>query len=120
MARTRTVKHPKAAKQAEPPAKSVSKADAVRAALADGIESPEDGVAFLKAQYGIEMSKQMWSTYKAQLKARAKKQSGAQPAKRGPKPASPAGDIIDDISAVKGLVAKLGGAQVKKLVDLFE
>jgi hypothetical protein len=39
---------------------TISKADMVRAALADGIDTPGDGVAFLKAKFGIDLPKPMW------------------------------------------------------------
>jgi len=130
--------------------KAISKADAVREALAQGKEGPEEGTDYIRSQYGIEMTRQSFSSYKAQEKARqAKKQSGAAPkGKPGRKPShltpdprqsrkdappvetyftpSPAAEsggeagLIDDITAVKHLVQKLGADQVRKIVGLFE
>jgi len=95
--------------------------------MAAGLDSLDDIAGFIKSNYGFEIPKQMLSSYKSQQKARDAKQATATPAaKRGPKPtpkpaAAPVtSDLIDDISAVKDLVTKLGGSQVKKLVDLFE
>jgi hypothetical protein len=114
------------------PAPAVSKADAVRQALAAGMESPGDGVGFIKSNYGIDMTSQMFSSYKAQEKARqAKKADGEPKGKPGRKPkAAPVegiftppkaakGSVIDDLSAIKTLVAKLGVAEVKKIAELF-
>jgi hypothetical protein len=118
--------------------KAISKAAAVRDALEQGEDGPEDGVAYIKKIHGIEMTRQMFSSYKAQEKARqAKKQEAAPKAKPGRKPreasaepAAPAravrpeptgdGDMIDDLAAVKHLVQKLGAEQVRKIVGLFE
>lgn len=111
------------------PAPSVSKAEMVRAALADGIDSPGDGVEYIKAKYGIDLPKPMWSSYRAQQKAKDNKDAPKGKPGRKPKEAdSPqaartvtaSADMIDDLSAVKHLVQKLGAEQVHKIVGLFE
>src|SRR5947208_7612225 len=104
-------------------APKISKADAVRAAVAEGIDTPEEGVAFILKKFGIEMGKPMWSSYRSQEKARAKKAGGGQPAaKRGRKPRAaaapapvpsgngPAGLSIQ-VEAIKSLVDTLGVEQ---------
>jgi hypothetical protein len=118
---------------------SISKAAAVRDALAKGIDSPEAGIGYLNSVYGIVMTRQTFSSYKAQQKARdAKKQAAApakvQPAKRGPKPrealAAPAqspvvqkangqADLLDALTAMKPLIAQYGAAKIKQMVDLL-
>jgi hypothetical protein len=121
---------------------TISKAEAVRQALAQGNDSPEDGTDFLKRIYGIDMTRQMFSSYKAQEKARqAKKQVGSKPAsnapeqaKRGPKPkpavegyvAPPekprsAGepDFLLALENIKELVGQYGSDRVKRMVDLL-
>jgi hypothetical protein len=118
---------------------SISKAAAVRDALAKGNDSPEAGIGYLHSVYGIVMTRQMFSSYKAQEKARqAKKQAAApakaEPAKRGPKPREAAAvaapspvvrkangqaDLLDALTAMKPLIAQYGAEQVKKMVDLL-
>jgi len=106
------------------------KIDMVRAALADGIEKPEEGIAFIKAKFGIEMTNTQFSVTKSNL--RKKEAEGGK--KRGRKPratkaeappvATPAkkaagGDIVDAMENIKSLVHQLGVAQVKRIADLF-
>lgn len=117
--------------------KAISKAAAVRDALEQGEESPDDGVAYIKRIHGIEISKQMFSSYKTKEKSRLSEnqQSAAPKGKPGrkprevaepgqvtpaPKSAPATGDMIDDLVAVKQLVQKLGADQVRKIVGLFE
>jgi hypothetical protein len=121
------------AEKPEAAEKSISKAEAVRQALSAGMETPEDGVGFIKSNYGIEISKQIWSSYRAQQKARdGKKAEGSSKGKPGRKPAvakldqvakssQPAvgGSVIGDLAAVKALVEKLGVAEVVEIAKLF-
>jgi len=117
---------------------SISKTDAIRAALAEGMESPEDGTGFIKSRFGIEISKQHFSATKSQIK----KKDGAEAPKgkrapSGEKAKAPAPtprpqvapstqqaatgpDMIGDLEAVKSLVKKLGAEQVRRIVGLFE
>src|SRR3954471_15918281 len=63
--------------------KAISKAAAVRDALEQGEESPEDGVAYIKKIHGIEMTRQSFSSYKTQEKARqAKKPPKGKPGRK--------------------------------------
>ncbi|MDR3617977.1 MAG: hypothetical protein P4L85_01410 [Paludisphaera borealis] len=140
MARPRTAKHPKPDSTPETVMGggqeghgiiAVSKADMVRAALANGMETPTDGLAFIKAKYGIDFPRPMWSSYKAQLRAQEQKKA-LKRGKPGRKPksvegylappkATPKGDadLIDALEAMKPLVASLGKEQVKRLVNLL-
>jgi hypothetical protein len=66
MGRPRSAKHPEPAARPEdkpqghagPDAggKAVSKSAAAKEAIAQGVESPEDAVAFINQRFGIEMS----------------------------------------------------------------
>ena len=49
-------------------------------------------------------------------KGAGKRQAGAGPQAAAPLP----GDVVDDLAAVKKLVEKLGGEQVRRIVGLFE
>src|SRR4051794_25407601 len=55
---------------------AISKADAVREALAQGKDGSEEGTDYIRSQYGIEMTRQMFSSYKTQEKARAARKAG--------------------------------------------
>jgi hypothetical protein len=140
MGRPRAAKHPKAEPAAppeqgpQPPGggEAVSKSAAAREAIAQGIDSPEDAVAFIKQRFGIEMSKPHFSAVKSQLKKR--EASGAAPkASRGRKPKAAVegylappkvvptgeGDLLEALEAMKPLVASLGAEKVKRIVDLL-
>jgi len=108
----------------------IKKVEAVRRALADGAEKPEDGIAYIKTKFGIEMTNTQFSVTKSNL--RKKESEGGK--KRGrkvrttkaetPPVATPAkkaaaGDIVDAMENIKKLVHQLGAAQVKRLADLF-
>lgn len=127
----------------EPPAggKAISKAAAVRDALEQGEESPDDGVAYIKKIHGIEISKQMFSSYKTKEKARqSENQEPAAPkGKPGRKPkeapsqavegylapppkqqGSGGGpDLLAAMEAMKPLIEALGKDQAHRIVDLL-
>jgi hypothetical protein len=146
MGRPRTAKHPKAEPAAPPEdrpqghagpdagGEAVSKSAAAREAIAQGIESPEDAVAFIKQRFGIEMSKPHFSAVKSQLKKREASGGSAAPkARRGRKPKAAVegylappkvvptgeGDLLEALEAMKPLVASLGAEKVKRIVDLL-
>lgn len=138
MARVRTAKHPKPVEpedesqgQPEQPesgrethGKVTSKAEAVRMAVAQGVEKPGDIVDYAKKMFGVELTKQMASSYKAQAKARESRKSGrptvTQRSRGGSGGPVVENGLIADISVVKDLVKRLGAEQVKQIVDLFE
>lgn len=119
----------------------ISKAAAIRRALAEGIGSPEEGVDFIRKTFGLDVSRQHFSASKSQTKK--KNQGGetpAEPAKRGRKPKSAPGQAVADaparkpkhsassegetdllaaMEAMKPLVAALGADRVKRLVDIL-
>lgn len=114
---------------------TISKVEAVRRALAAGKQSPEEGVSYIEEKFGIGMDRQHFSSVKSQLKK--KEGSGEAPEGRldrkpreaaapmesraaAPQTAPVAGDMVDDLAAVKHLVQKLGADQVRKIVGLFE
>jgi hypothetical protein len=121
---------PKQPKLDKAPA-AVSKSEAARTAIAEGIEAPQDAVAFIKTRFGIVMDPQHFSAVKSQMK----KKEGVPPAKRGRKPKSQAvegylapppnpradGDatLLAAMETMKPLVASLGVAKVKKLAELL-
>src|SRR3954447_25866786 len=65
---------------------TVSKADAVRAALAAGIDTSPEAVAFIKQRFGIEMAKQHFSAQKSQIKRRERESEEVVKPEQGRKP----------------------------------
>jgi hypothetical protein len=113
-----------------PDGKAVSKAEAVRAAIDAGMETPDEGIAFVKTHYGLEITKPHFSAVKSDYK----KRSSAPPGRPGrkpraavegylappPRPATDdAPDLLAAMEAIKPLVASLGPDRVKRIVDLL-
>lgn len=116
--------------------KAISKAEAIRRVIADGIDNPSLGSQEIKKRFGIDVTPQHFSATKAQAKSRAgsktpKGKPGRKPkgapsqAVEGylappPKPAPAGGsELLDAMEAMKPLVASLGKEQVKRIVDLL-
>ncbi len=131
---------PETAEDDEPEAggKAISKAAAVRDALEQGEESPEDGIAYIRKVHGIEMTRQTFSSYKAQQKARDAKKGTASKGKPGRKPkaaqsqavegylappekpkAAGEPDMLLALENVKELVSQFGAEKLKRMVDLM-
>jgi hypothetical protein len=117
---------------APPVGKAISKAHAVRAALAAGFDGPQEGTAYIRKEFGIELAPQHFSAVKSQQK----KKEGEQKAKGGRKPTSsgvkgylappPKQRAMDGettllaaLEAMKPLVASLGVEKVKRLAELL-
>jgi hypothetical protein len=93
----------------------------VRAALAEGLDQPTDGVAYIKAEFCIDLPRPMWSSYRAQLKAGEQEASGAAP-KPSVSPKHGGGgetDLIDAMETLKPYVAEHGAERLKRIIDLI-
>jgi len=114
--------------------RKMSKTDAIRAAMAEGIESPGDGVDFIRKRFGLEMSKGHFSATKSKLKsAEDTKQSAPQAAPKAATKPQPVGDyqtppeqpagrdgnLLDALEQMKPLIAQYGPDHVKRMVDLL-
>ncbi len=112
--------------------RKMSKTDAIRAAMAEGIESPGDGVDFIRKRFGLEMSKQHFSATKSKLKSaedamksapQAAPKSSTKPVgdyQTAPEqPAGRDGNLLDALDQMKPLIAQYGPDQVKRMVDLL-
>lgn len=107
--------------------KSITKSEAVRRALADGVVLPADGVAYIESHFGLKMGPTHFSAVKSNhpkkqgaTKVRAK--GGPKRADAGPRPtpAIPANgeaDLLQALEAIKPLVASLGVDKVKRLAE---
>lgn len=95
----------------------VNKSALVREALdALGLDAKPIAIdAYIKEKHNVEVPKAIISSYKSSYKAKTGKPAAA---KRGPKAAA-GGIQIEDLAAVRGLVSRLGAAQVKELVDVL-
>lgn len=92
------------------PSTPIKMVDAARAALAEGIESVDEALPYIKQRFGIDFPKEYWASYRSQIrnKERDKLDGGDR------------NDMIDDLSVVKRMVKKLGAKRVHQLVGLFE
>jgi hypothetical protein len=112
---------------------AISKMEGVRRALADlGKDAkPLQIKDYLKAKYGIEISTDVISAYKATIAQKAKKKKAA--AAKPPAAAKPSmqptpapvptnktgGFSLEDIQTAKALLARVGAEQLQKLIDLL-
>jgi hypothetical protein len=109
--------------------KPISKAEAVRRALLVGVESPQEGVWFIKQEFGIEILPAVFSQYK--YKFRPAKSRQARHTERAnhhapttdgdglDRPIDNAEDLLTLVKVVKDLVSRMGVERVHELVELF-
>jgi hypothetical protein len=108
-----------------------SKAEAVRILLGEGADSADEAIPAIKERFGLNVTRQQFSTYKSiektKRKGRSRRSGGLRKAESTPSAAPAAAstavgqaDMVDDLAVVKRLVERLGGEQVRKLVGLFE
>lgn len=104
-------------------AAAVTKAEAARAAIAEGIESPKRAVAFIRERFGIDMAPQHFSASKTLerkkggMKVKVRRAPVRTPAAPVPAPDVEAG-LLAAMEAIKPLVASLGADRVRRIVDL--
>jgi hypothetical protein len=104
----------------------MSKTAAVKAAIAEGVDKPADGVSYVKEKFGVDITAQYFSIIKSQAKKVGKK------AKRMSKPTSDAlpsssvkpsangkHNVATSLATIKKLVDELGVDQLKEIVELL-
>ncbi len=100
---------------------SMTKADAVRAAIAEGVEKPQVACEWIKTKFDVDTTPAHVSSYKSGFK---KKEGQDTP--RARVAASPAGRRVGSINPVelaiqvKKLVDAYGVAAVKEMATVFE
>jgi hypothetical protein len=104
---------------------TVSKMEAVRQTLAQGIDKPQEGIDHIKQNFGIDLPAGIFSSYKSMINSK----KGVAPGKRGRKPKSMSatgsgskahgGDVLQLAQEVKALVGKYGADAVKGMADVF-
>ena len=116
---------------AAPVEKKITQRVAVTETLDSGIESPTEGVAYIKDKYGIEMTTQGFSTLKTQIRkasgggstkkaARASLTSKkAAPVAAATKASAHAAGVAQGVETIKGLCQQMGVDQVVHIAQLF-
>jgi hypothetical protein len=104
----------------------ITKSEAVRRALADGVDQPADGVAYIRDNFGLEMGPQHFSAVKsAHLKKQGVPTVDTRFREAAPEQAASSSpgngevDLLAAMEAMKPLVASLGKEQVKRIVELL-
>jgi hypothetical protein len=95
---------------------TISKMEAVRRALREGVETPGDIADFAQTQYGLTIKRDQISAYKSQI--RSKERQGQQ-LPRATRERSNL-DPVAAARAVKEVVDKFGADTVQGLLELFK
>lgn len=98
---------------------TLSKADAVRAALAAGYDNPADGVAWIKGTHGLDVTNQAFSSYKMAEKKKREGAGGSKAVRVGRPSKNGHGDVLDVARQVKQLVDAHGADVVRECLKLF-
>jgi len=112
------------------PAEKMTQREAVEKALAAGMDTPAEGVPYVKGQFGIVLDNQAFSSIKSKIKSgsgAAAKQPGRPDASANGavahKPAAKTPPAVTNPAelarAVKELVTAHGAETIKDMVDVF-
>jgi hypothetical protein len=106
---------------------TITKTEAVRRALAGGHQSASDARAFIKKEFGLDISSALFYTTKSQLKRKPGasgngRRKGATPSRGGESAQSPGigfslVEAARAVAAVQALVRQFGKDAVKQLVE---
>jgi hypothetical protein len=104
----------------------ISKMEAVRRAMNElGFDATRTDIQkFVKERFDADLSLDVISTYKADIARKAAKPASKPGPKTAPAPtrqsnSEPGGIDLADIQAVKALVARVGAANLKALIDVL-
>lgn len=112
----------------EAAAPTISKSDAIRAAVKAGKNSPSEGVAWIKETYGLDVTTGTFSTTKTQDKKKAGESTAVKTlnASGAVKTAGnvtgngkASGDAVHLAQSVKSLVDQYGAEAVKGMASVF-
>jgi hypothetical protein len=95
---------------------TISKMEAVRRALREGVEAPGDIADFAQTQFGLQIKRDQISAYKSQIRSKERQGQQSSRARRE----RPNLDPVAAARAVKEVVDRFGADTVKGLVDLFK
>jgi hypothetical protein len=116
--------------------KPITKAEAIRKTLAEGLTDAQDGAAHIKKTFGLDVTKAHFAAAKSKEKPagepaakRGRPVIAKVKAKRGPKPkaAAPAvqshagqgADLLAEMEALKPLVESMGKEKAHRIIDLL-
>ena len=109
------------AKAAKPAAeKPASKSAAIRALLAEGINTSADVIAEAKKRWKLTVTKGDFYNVKSASKAKKSKAKPKAKAKAKPKAAAKTGTTQDAVKALKGVVDQQGMEKTRELLDIME
>lgn len=100
---------------------TMTKADAVRAAMAEGVEKPQDACEWIKSKFDIDITPAHFSSYKSGFKKKESSPNGGRVSAKG----KAEGGIVDNGSPVelarqvKQLVDKFGARNVQDMIGVF-
>jgi hypothetical protein len=106
----------------------VTKATAVREALKEGVENPQEGVAYIKEKFKIDITAQQFSTYKSIEKSKKAGGNKKRGRGRGGRPASGTAstdgkqastDPVELARQVKSLVKAYGAPAVSGMLAVL-
>ena len=96
----------------------ISKAQAVREALADGLTKPGEIQEFIQKRHGMDIPKPMVSSYAAQQRARDAKKTGvSEPRTR--KASSNGDDALELVEALKPLLTRFGKDKLTRWINVL-
>ncbi len=99
---------------------TITQVEAVRQALASGVESSKKGMAYIQRKFGMRMKPQAYYSYKSQI-LRTNGNGKPTSVVRVPTPAKPKEkNDLGDFRTVRDLVEKYGAEQMKEIVELFQ
>jgi hypothetical protein len=118
-----------AKKTTEPSARTpspMSKTAAVKAAIAEGVDKPADGVSYVKEKFGVDITAQYFSIIKSQAKLKTGKKpsrTGKPSAAISPATSTPSSNgkhnVATSLATIKKLVDELGVDQVKEIAEML-
>lgn len=108
----------------------ISKAEAARRTLAEGITLPREASVHIKQKYGLEISPQQFSAEKSRMKLRSgglpggghsqgRLEAYTAPATGGSGGSNGDPGLLEALEAIKPLIETLGAEKVKRMVDLL-
>lgn len=127
---SKTTAKPKSNETEGSSSSAMSKTDAVRTSIRDGVEAPLAAVAYIKKSFGIDITPQHFSAVKSMLRKKARESGKAKGGKSkssiegffappSNKSGKHGGDILQAMEAMKPLVATYGVEKVKRLAELL-
>lgn len=98
----------------------MTKTDAIRKAIEEGISSPSEAVVWIKKHLGVDVSPSAFSNVKSTLKREGKAEPTTAEVERPPPPETRDTDLAETVGyilQVQALVGALGKEQVRQILD---